>query len=499
MIRIINNIWHSIDKKQQLLTGIIIFIIWLRLLFVLIMGPMPQDAYYFFYSQHPALSYFDHPPMIAYLLHLFCSILGKNIIAIKIASESTTLVSIYLFYHLANCFLTGRQLNKALLLLLSTLMVTILSLVSTPDTPLVLFWTLSLYLIYQAIFKAKPVYWLWSGVAMGLAFDSKYTAIFLPAGVILFLLLSAPHRRILISKWFWLSVSSFIIVISPVLIWNAQHHLASFMFQGTSRINAGTEIHIQLKYFFGLIGHQLLVIMPVLLIAIFYYSFQLLRKHQFNFLKVPPETLFLLCFFLPMMGSFTIISFFCWVKLNWLMPAYLTGIILASVYLPRKWVSFQLFFSLILHVAMAIELIFYPVPVKSDDTWYGWQDLAAQVSDLKKIYPKTFVFSADGYKTAAELNLLMNGFTYSQNVIGENALEFDYVNADLTKLRGRDALFIDSEPHFKDENKSGQPNNSLLHYFKSVKELQPILVRRNGITVRKFLVYYCSSYQRTNL
>jgi len=181
------------------------------------------------------------------------------------------------------------------------------------------------------------------------------------------------------------------------------------------------------------------------------------------------------------------------------MPAYLTGIILASIYLPRKWVAYQIYFSLTLHVAMAIEIIFYPIPVKSDDTWYGWQDLAAQVSHLKKVYPKTFVFSADGYKTAAELNLLMNGFTYSQNVIGENALEFDYVNADLTKLSGRDALFIDSDPHFKDENKSGQPNSSLLHYFKSVKELQPILIRKNGTTVRKFLVYYCSSYQRTNL
>ena len=36
------------DKKGQQLTGIISLIIILRFLFIFIMGPMPQDAYYFF-------------------------------------------------------------------------------------------------------------------------------------------------------------------------------------------------------------------------------------------------------------------------------------------------------------------------------------------------------------------------------------------------------------------------------------------------------------------
>ncbi|WP_158795605.1 glycosyltransferase family 39 protein [Pedobacter sp. L105] len=487
------------EKKEQLLTGLVISIVLLRFVFVFIMGPMPQDAYYFFYSQHPALSYFDHPPMIAYLLSMFTTVLGKNIIAIKFADTCTTLAGIALFYQLGKCFLEGQKLTNALYLLLSTLMVTILSLVSTPDTPLVLFWTWSLCLIYQAIFKDKPVYWLWSGIVMGLTFDSKYTAILLPAGVILFLLLSPAYRRSLLSVWFWLSVISFFIVISPVIVWNAQHHFASFKFQGASRVNDTTGIHIQLKYFFGLIGHQLLVVMPVLLIAIFYYTFRVSKKRQFSFPRIEPKTLFLLCFFLPMICGFTFVSFFCWVKLNWLMPAYITGTILAAGYLPRKWVTYQVYLSLVIHLLLVVEIILYPFPVQSDDTWFGWQDLAAQVTQLKKTYPKTFVFSADGYKTSAELNLLMKGFTYSQNVIGENALQFDYVNADLSVLHGKDALFIDSDPHFKNEEKSNQPNGSLLHYFSSVKELQPIIIRKNGKAVRKFLVYYCSNYAITNL
>src|SRR5260221_2021309 len=122
--------------------GIIIAItsiLFLRLLFIGLMGPMPQDAYYFFYSEHPALSYFDHPPAIAYILKLFTFIFGRNVFAIKLADTVVTFLSLIVFYHLAKAFLSRHKTQNALLLLFSTFMVTILSLVSTPDTPLILF------------------------------------------------------------------------------------------------------------------------------------------------------------------------------------------------------------------------------------------------------------------------------------------------------------------------------------------------------------------------
>ncbi|HEY0175889.1 MAG TPA: glycosyltransferase family 39 protein, partial [Pedobacter sp.] len=235
-------------KKRMQLIAMFSVIVFLRFLFIFIMGPMPQDAYYFFYSQHLALSYFDHPPMIAYMLRLFSAILGNNVIAIKVADSFVTFLTIVFFSNLASCFLGPRQLKKAMLLLISTLLVTIMSLVSTPDAPLLLFWTLSLYFLYQAIFRRTSVYWLWSGIAMGLAFDSKYTAVFLPAGLILFLILSKPYRHYLLSKWFWLAVVSFFVIVSPVVIWNAGHNFASFKFQSTSRMGPFSGIHLQIKY-----------------------------------------------------------------------------------------------------------------------------------------------------------------------------------------------------------------------------------------------------------
>jgi 4-amino-4-deoxy-L-arabinose transferase-like glycosyltransferase len=480
------------NKERQLIL-IVMGIMLIRAVFLFVMGPMPQDAYYFLYSQHLALSYFDHPPMIAYALSLFTAVLGKSVVAIKLADSVITILTVLFFYKLSKCFLGPRQLNKAMLLLLSTFMVTILSLISTPDVPLLMFWALSLYLIYQAVFNSRNVYWIWAGISMGLTFDSKYTAIFIPAGLILFLILSDTYRKKFLSIWFWLAVLSFFITVLPVIIWNVQHDFASFKFQSTSRMN-DPGMHLQIKYFLGLLGHQSFILMPILLGAIVYYIFRVLKSERFNPLNLDARKQFLLCFSVPMILCFVLVSFFSWVKLNWIMPAYLTAIILVSMYLSDKWIRVQVLLSAFIHVLLAFEIIFYPVPVKSDDTWYGWNSLSDQVSTLQKKFASDFVFSVDTYKTSAELNLYSNQFVYGQNILGQNALQFDYVNNDLTILKGKSALFIDSQPQFKDVNKSNQENPELLKFFSSVTELPPIILKKGNRPVRKFFVYLCTDY-----
>src|ERR1700757_3224690 len=108
-------------------------IVGIRLIFIGIMGIMPQDAYYYFYASHLDLSYYDHPPMIAYLLRFFTGIFGKYVWVIKLSDTITTCLSVFAFYRLAKKFVSEGKVLIATALLLSTLMVSILSLVSTPD------------------------------------------------------------------------------------------------------------------------------------------------------------------------------------------------------------------------------------------------------------------------------------------------------------------------------------------------------------------------------
>src|SRR3954469_4902550 len=39
---------------------------------------VPEEAYYWLYAQHPALSYFDHPPMVAWVISAGTAVFGNT-------------------------------------------------------------------------------------------------------------------------------------------------------------------------------------------------------------------------------------------------------------------------------------------------------------------------------------------------------------------------------------------------------------------------------------
>jgi 4-amino-4-deoxy-L-arabinose transferase-like glycosyltransferase len=484
------------DRYGKFIVASVLFICLLRLFFIGEMGMMPQDAYYSFYSDHLALSYFDHPPAIAYMLRFFLMIFGRHVFVLKLADTVVTLLTIFCFYKLASLFLDKEKVPTAMILLLSTFMVTILSLISTPDVPLLLFWTLSLLALYNAIFRERKYYWLLSGIFMGLTFDSKYTAVFLPAGVFLFLILSPVQRKQLLSPWLWIGAMLFVITISPVIIWNVQHDFASFRFQSEGRMSDTETSHLNITYFFGLLGHQAGILMPVLMVAFFILLFRTFKQYKLRIATIPAQELFLLCFFLPLFGGFILLSFVYWIKLNWIMPAYITGIIWVTKFFNKKWLKVQVAFALVLHVALALEIIFYLVPVNSNDTWVGWPQLAQKVEKVRTAYPNDFIFSADGYKTSAVLNFFMDEMVYSGNIIGKEGLQFDFVNNDFNALTGKNALYFRVDPRFKNLEKQNDHPDFLMPYFDGVKELDPIIITdKNGKAIRKFLVYECVNYK----
>jgi len=481
-------------KIDKLPFYLFIAVLLIRLIAIGLMGPMPQDAYYFFYAQHPDLSYFDHPPAIAYLLKLFTWILGKNVFAIKLADSVLTALTSIAVYQLALKFFTKNESQKIIVLFLSTLMVSIISLVSTPDTPLLFFWTLSLLALFKALFEEKKVWWLLAGVLMGLAFDSKYTAIFLPFGLFVFLLLNQPKRKLLLTIWPWLSLIIMVLVTSPVIIWNLKNHFASFAFQGSQRMHDAAVLELKPKFILGLLGHQLLLLIPILFMAVLYALYKTIRTYGRSLSKIPATNLFLLCFFLPIFVGFLLLAPIYWIKINWMMPSYITGIMLAAAYINKKWFNIQIIISFIVHLGLLVELLFYPVPIKSDDTWVGWQKLYQKVSEIKNKQRADFVFSADNYKTSAELNLYSNYFIYGQNVIGENALQFDYIGTKLITLNGKNAIYVDSDPGFENDGPNTVQPHAVLPYFDSVTQLQPIIIKEKGKEARKFFIYLCKGY-----
>ena len=460
------------------------------------MGLMPQDAYYYLYGQNLSWSYFDHPGMIGYLLRITSEILGKSVFVIKLTDFLVTSSSLYFFYVLARHMLPIYKAKQALVLLVSTLFISIISFNSTPDVPLILFWTLSVLALYKAIFENKKGYWILAGIAMGLAFNSKYTSLFLQIGLIGFLAFSNRYRKLFGSPWLYACLILSVVLTAPVFYWNYEHEFASFLFQSSNRTDSISEFKLTPKYFFGAIGHQLFLLLPILFAVFITFTFKYVKRFFAKFKLPGDRQLFLLAFFIPTFLGFFALTPIFWVKLNWMMPSYITGVILAIAFFNQKLFRYQLIISAIFHLLIAIEVLFYIVPIKSDDTWVGWEELSVAIDEIQDRYPDTFIFSDDNYKTSAALNFYQDEKVYAQNIIGRSALHFDYLGDDLEILNGKNALFIDSDKRIKNEGKKTDLDPLLQSYFREIKELEPIIIRRNGTMVRKFWVFYCQNYTK---
>ncbi len=459
------------------------------------MGLMPQDAYYYLYGQNLSLSYFDHPGMIGYLLRIFTEIFGQSIYVVKLADFTITSLTIIYFYKLSSLFLSKHRTNRSIVLLVSTLFISILSFNSTPDVPLLLFWTLSILFLHRAIFEDKKWYWILAGIAMGMAFNSKYTALLLQIGILGFVIFSTKYRKLLISPWLWLSLLISIAVTFPVWLWNYQNEFASFAFQSSERTSSIGKFKIKPLLFLGAIGHQLFLLLPILFSVFVVFSLKHIKKVLVKF-KLPSEkTLFLLAFFIPTFIGFFLISPVYWVKLNWMMPSYITGTIIAGMYITKKLIKAQLLIAIIFHVAVASQVLFYFVPIKSDDTWVGWRALGEKVEEISKNDPEAFIFSMDGYKTSAQLRFFTSKTVFAQNVIQEPALQFDYLEDDMEDYSGRNAFYIDSDKRNKNNEKLGKLPVKIKPYFKSYIELNPIIINQGTSKERKFWVFYCKNYQ----
>lgn len=455
-----------------------------------IMGPMPQDMYYYFYSEHPDWAYFDHPAGIMVLLKSFTTLFGKSVLSIKLANYICTVLTQLVFYKTARIFLDKKPSILILLLLNVTFLFTVLSFNSTPDVPLMLCWTLSIYFLSKAIFKNQKTYWSLAGLAMGASFNCKYTAILLPMGLIAYLLFSKSHRKLLKTIFPYLTIAITLITYAPVIYWNMQNEFVSFLFQSSGR-TAGMQFNALNPL--GTVGSQIMLIGPLLILLLICFGkvgLDLFKK------KFPvSRDLFFICFSLPIIGGFFLISFTQWVKVNWMMPGYITGLLWLGYYVNSKWTKWQVGFSLVVHSAFLVQILFYMIPIQSDDTWVGWDQLAKNVETLQESYPDHFVFSSDGYKTTAALNFYLEDKFYGKNILGQPALQYDYIGDNLNLLKGQDAIFIDSNKRFKLIEAEENYPQKLHDYFKEVNRLDPIIAYKGNRAIRKWSVYKCKSYK----
>ena len=269
-----------------------------------------------------------------------------------------------------------------------------------PDGPFTFFGLLTIAALAHALLGSpgRILPWVWVGLAWGGALLSKYLAVFLPAGAVLFILLTPSMRRVLLTPGPYLAVFIGMVAFLPVVYWNATHDWVSFAFQAGRAV--GTELRPSavarmLLGQMGLLTPWLWIVLTATLATLFRHWGRTRRIEQLLVcMAIVPLTFFLMvsCVkkvhphwsmigfvpLLPMVGRH------CAAWAEWLPRTARYGVV--------AWTAALIFFAFLSAVHTRTGLV--PLPNDPAFEQSGYDSLAAELDARGLVgIPGTFIFS----------------------------------------------------------------------------------------------------------
>lgn len=443
----------------------------------------PQEAYYWTWARHLDLSYFDHPPLVAWTIRATTALLGEGERAVRLAAAFHSAV-LSAFLWLATRRLFGSR--AALAAMIAATAVPLFSLgqvIATPDGPLLSGWAMAFYFTVRALDDERPAWLLAAGAATGWALLGKYTGFLLFPQLLLALALDARGRRMLRTVWPWAGAALALLLFSPVVVWNLRHGMESFAFQTTGRTSTfGFRPVLVARY----VGLQVALVSPIVLGYLVEAVVTSIRRRE--------DARFRLCaiFSAPLIAVATLISPFHWVKGNWLAAAYPAALAAASaLYVSRRGlarrgaaagVAIAGAMAVYVHLVPVVPAVWFPA---RDEGSSGWRELAARAERELAAMPADAFVAGCNYKVSAELAYYLPGRpeTRSVELMGENGLQFG-VRADPAALVGREALLVLDE---RERNACVRRAEAC----RPLEELAPLTVTRGAAKVTTFRLWRC--------
>lgn len=320
-------------------------------LFTTPLGLYPDEAQYWLWSRTLDVGYYSKPPMIAWAIWATTAIGGDAEPWVRLSATffqgATTVI----------VFLIGRRLYDGATGLAAAALyglmpgIQLSALVAATDAPLLFFLGLAV-LAYAALLaepdsRRKVPLALGLGVAMGLAFLSKYAAVYGLVGLGVHAALSPAARRAWDVRTIGAATLALAAALAPNVAWNAAHGFATFQHTASNAAWSGVQLFnlaeagMFLLSQFGVFGP---IPMGVLIAGV---GLAVARK------RLAPADLMLLCFTLPPLLIVTVQAFISRANANWSGAAYLTGAILAAAWLIRWRARGWLTGALVLQGAVA--------------------------------------------------------------------------------------------------------------------------------------------------
>jgi len=489
------------DRYWRLALAVVLTATLVRLVFAGLLPLFPDETYYWEWSRRPAPSYYDHPPGIAAVIAFGTALFGDTRMGVRFGAVLLGLVA-----SVAGIALT-RRLGGGKAALVAALALAVMPLaaagllLATPDAPLLAALAVATWALIRAVEKepgtmADIGWWCVTGLALGAAMLSKYTAVLLPAGVALGFALDPRLRRRLLTPGPWIGVGLGLAAFSPVIMWNAQMGWPSFAFQlehgfGGAASEAGLVSRLLggLNREFDYLGGQLGLVSPILFVLIAVVVGRALR----NGLRGEGDSrgTVLGGIALAVFGTFALSALRRHVEPNWPAPAYVAGVVLLGAgwkSASARWLRWGLWLGAVLVVGIYIQALVpaLPIDARRDPIAqaHGWDSLALVTNDARAELrsagcPAVWV-ATNRYQEASELGFHLpdRPAVFSLNVRRRSNQYAIWPGFEETATAGDCLVFVDI-----DDGWARQIVRDLEGRFSSTVEIGPTQRRRGrGVT-----------------
>lgn len=465
-------------SKRNTILLVLVLALW-RLYLSATLQLHPDEAYYWLWSRHPDLSYYDHPPLVAGFIGL-TTLGAQSELWVRLSGTLVVLLLSVLIWRLALQFWRSVPVAAGSVIAFNAYPLSGLGLMAiTPDVPLFLFWFLAVYLYAQIMRTGRAGLWYALGLAFGLALLSKYTAVLLVPCLLLHLALSAEGRRWLRTVHPYLALLLALLCFAPVLYWNATHGWVSFEFQLNHGLGGrGLALAGLAEY----LGGQLLLVGPVAWLLGLHAALRGLYQRERHVRLLIATTL-------PVVVFFGLTSLRSVAGPNWPAYAYAGWSLLLGHYglagssrLRRAGWLAAVLSSLALSLLAMLHARYHVLPLErwapglgtadATNALHGWRELGAALAQA----PQGALVLTPSHQLSAEIAYYSQGHLAVQTDATARPSQFNYWPGP-AGATDRTAMYVWIE---------GEASGPPAGYYATPTAHRTLAVWRDGVLVRRY-------------
>jgi undecaprenyl-diphosphatase len=467
-----------------------------RLFYIQAVELAPDEAYYWTWSRNLQWGYYDHPPLVGFLIRIGTAIAGDGEFGVRLLWVAIGFLLTVTLYATGKKMFGDRAGFYAALLMNISLLGSTGAVIVTPDGPQGLFWALAVFFVFNAVESGKGYWWYGTGLVFGLGLLSKYTMVLLAPCLFLFLLSVKKERGWLLRKEPYLALILGLVLFSPVIFWNFANDWVSFKFQ----LAHGLEVKkaAGLKTFGDFWAGQAGVVTPLLFLAALWAT---VRGTIQGFKKRSPKLLLLFWTSAPVFAFFAYSSLRSKVEPNWPALAYFSAVVLLAGIVAGRWpewgrgkkaLSWAVAVSALLLTTLAHLQPLYPlIPIspRKDPTsqLHGWRALGQHIHKTAQ----TLDEGKEVFVLASRHQFVGEGMFYTQGKMPiyqwDAPLRINSLSARSSPPPGSTAIYFD-------EGGNSLPPR-LASHFAACESLEPLVVKRNGVPVRTHPFWKCTGFK----